>query len=403
VSAPAVFLYDVPEERARFEPFALSRPLGELRYGAYLLRERWEQALGLRVQGHLTAPHLADYTEPGAPPAVAEPGAPDAPRLVLRSSFAPAAAPGVLTDAREPTAFVEEGGTVVGAALPPGTPWPGWAGLGGFSRRTASGRLLEGAWALVRDLGSVLAADLERRVAELEARVPALATVLGSAELLGVEDADIEPHVVFDTRGGPIWIASGASVRSFSRLAGPLFVGPGTRVVGGQLRESAIGPRCVVHGEVSNAVFLGYANKAHDGFLGHSVVGRWVNLGAGTVTSNLKNTYGPVRLNLGAERVETGMTFLGSLIGDHAKTAIGTMLPTGCVIGAGANLFGNARPAGAVPPFAWGTDEPGRLMACRMFLQVAGRVMPRREVELDDRTRRYLEQVWRAGTGRPCD
>jgi len=133
------------------------------------------------------------------------------------------------------------------------------------------------------------------------------------------------------------------------------------------------------------------------------VVGRWANLGAGTITSNLKNTYGPVRLTLGATRYETGLTFLGSLIGDHVKTAIGTMLPTGCVIGVGANLFGSRRPPSEVPAFAWGLDEPGVVMECGRFVEIAGRVLPRRDVAVDDRTRRYLAAVWGAATRRtPC-
>ena len=222
------------------------------------------------------------------------------------------------------------------------------------------------------------------------------------AQLFIDAGAVIEPHVVFDTRNGPIWIQAKAEVRAFSRLAGPLVIGAGTRVVGGYLRESSIGPMCVVHGEVSNSVFLGYANKSHDGFLGHSIVGRWVNLGAGTITSNLKNTYGPVRLNLGATRVETGMTFLGSMIGDHVKTAIGTMLPTGCVVGTGANLFGDRRPGPLVPAFAWGTDEPERRMACRMFLQAAARVLARRDVTCDGPMRAWLEALWSHCTGQPC-
>jgi hypothetical protein len=95
--------------------------------------------------------------------------------------------------------------------------------------------------------------------------------------------------------------------------------------------------------------------------------------------------------------------FMGSLIGDHVKTAIGTMLPTGCVIGVGANLFGTRRPGTEVPPFAWGLDEPGRVMECGRFVEIAARVMPRRDVAVDDRTRRYLAAVWGAATRQtPC-
>src|SRR5207244_4996615 len=94
---------------------------------------------------------------------------------------------------------------------------------------------------------------------------------------------------------------------------------------GRPIRTSAIRPHCKVRGEVSHFVFLGYANKAHDGFVGHSVIGRCVNLGAGTITSDLKNTYGPVRLDAAGTTIETGLLHLGTLLGDHAKPAIGTL------------------------------------------------------------------------------
>jgi UDP-N-acetylglucosamine diphosphorylase/glucosamine-1-phosphate N-acetyltransferase len=401
----AVYLYDDPADIPKFFPFTQSRPIAELRHGAWLLRERAARALG-PVAGHLASAHLADFGDPDSAPVVPAPGS-QKPRIFLRSTFAVeeqelnlaggGGPPGVrLTDAA---------GTSVGAVLAGSTEWAGPPGIAtSWPAIALRGRLLAGAWELVAHLGETLRADLEaERAGRQEGRVPAGCTVLGDPDDLFVDQGTlVEPLVVFDTRGGPIWIQAGAEIRTFSRLAGPLVVGRGSRVIGGQLRDSSIGPRCVVHGEVSNSIFLGYANKAHDGFLGHSIVGRWANLGAGTITSNLKNTYGTIRLNLGGERVETGMQFLGSLIGDHVKTAIGTMLPTGCVIGTGANLFGTTRPASSVPAFAWGTEEPGRLLACRMFLQTAAKVLPRRDVAFDDAARRYLESIWRHATGQPC-
>lgn len=403
----AVHLYDDPADVPQFLPFTDARPIGELRYGAWLLRERIERELG-PVSAHVTGPHLAGYTEPGAPPAVVRPPAGQA-RLLLRSTFVPgvqdfAMAIGATTGSA--VRLVDESGATIGAALPPKMEWNGPGALAPTAPTVVlKGRRLLGAWELIADLPGVLRADLDAaRLAAKRTRVPAGCTVLGDAALLVVDDAAaVEPHVVFDTRGGPIWVQALAEIRTFSRLSGPLLVGTGSRVVGGQLRESSIGPRCVVHGEVSNSLFVGYANKAHDGFLGHSVIGRWVNLGAGTITSNLKNTYGPVRLTLGTTRIETGMQFLGALIGDHAKTAIGTMLPTGCAIGVGANVFGTARPACPVPPFAWGTDRPGEVLKCREFLQTASRVLPRRDVAFDEATRRWLSDVWQHCTGRSCD
>jgi hypothetical protein len=129
---------------------------------------------------------------------------------------------------------------------------------------------------------------------------------------------------------------------------------------------------------VATSVFLGYANKSHDGFVGHSVIGQWVNLGAGTITSNLKNTYGPIRLELPSGRVETGRTNLGSLIGDHAKTAIGTLLMTGAVIGAGATVTSNPVPR-YLRPLTWNREERLTLSG---FLTIARRVMPRRGVDV---------------------
>jgi hypothetical protein len=156
---------------------------------------------------------------------------------------------------------------------------------------------------------------------------------------------------------------------------------------------------CKVHGEVSNVIFIGHANKGHDGFVGHSMLGRWVNLGAGTITSNLKNTYGTVQLWTPDGIRETGMQFLGTLFGDHAKTGIGLRLTTGTVIGAAANVYGSVMPPKAVAPWGWG--EAGSLAAYRAdkFLQVAERMMARRHVTLSESSRRQLlasyERRWR--------
>src|SRR2546422_513484 len=117
------------------------------------------------------------------------------------------------------------------------------------------------------------------------------------------------------------------------------------------------------------------------------------NLGAGTITSNLKNTYGRVRLEIAGTRLETGLQLLGSLIGDHAKTAIGTLLGTGTVIGTGANVFDDVRPPKYIPPFAWG-GAGGARMSRDGFLKIAGRVLPRRDVVVDDATRAVLERIY---------
>jgi hypothetical protein len=156
---------------------------------------------------------------------------------------------------------------------------------------------------------------------------------------------------------------------------------------------------CRLRGEIEESVILGHSNKAHDGFLGHSYVGRWVNLGAMTTNSDLKNNYGPVRLGSPSGPVETGLTKLGCLLGDHVKTAIGTRINTGTVVGAGANLFGDSIPPAWVRPFAWGSDPAGPLFKQDRFLRLAKRVLERRGVEYDEQTDAWLAACWKAGAG----
>jgi len=309
------------------------------------------------------------------------------PLIVARSDFAPA---GTRMSLGPEVRRLTSDGITVAWIIPDGEPWH--ADLLGASQEI-DGLLLRGAFDLVTALEQLLEHDCADFLTGVTDLLPGNTTVLGDVARVRSSGADIEPGVVFDVRHGVIVIDHGAEVRSGTRLEGPCYVGPGARVLGGFIRTSIIGPRSVVRGEVSSTIFHGYANKGHDGFVGHSVIGRWVNLGAGTTTSNLKNTYGIVRLSIAGAPVETGRQLLGSLIGDHAKTAIGTMLPTGTVIGAGANVFGEGLTK-YVPPFAWGANGKEQLTE-EGFLRIAERVMPRRDVAVTAERRASLTAIFR--------
>src|SRR6185312_8563997 len=200
---------------------------------------------------------------------------------------------------------------------------------------------------------------------------------------------------------GGIHVASGSHIHAFTRLVGPCYIGRNVTVMGGDISGCSIGDVCKVRGELSSSVLLGHSNKGHDGFVGHSYLGRWVNLGAGTVTSNLKNTYGTVSLWTPGGVRDTGLQFLGTMFGDHVKTGIGLRLTTGTVLGTGANVFENMPPK-AVPPFAWGSKPPYETYRADKFVETAARMMARRHVELSDRARRHLMRVhagrWTAET-----
>lgn len=194
----------------------------------------------------------------------------------------------------------------------------------------------------------------------------------------------IKPGVVLDADTGPICIGRDVLIEPNAVIQGPCCIGdrsiirPGTVIRG----NTSIGPVCRVGGEIEDTIFQGYANKQHDGFLGHSFVCPWVNLGADTVTSDLKNTYGTVRVALNGVPVETGQHFVGSFIGDHSKTGIGTILPTGCVVGVAANVFTQHAVPKFVPSFAWLTEDGLTRYRLDKAIRIAEIVMARRDVHL---------------------
>jgi UDP-N-acetylglucosamine diphosphorylase/glucosamine-1-phosphate N-acetyltransferase len=381
----ALYLLD-PDPAPVWAPFAGVRPLSELRAGAALIRERWETFVGAEAREIFAHGHLAGFAEPGTPSVVARHQV-TGPAVIGSSTFAPTG----LAPALPPTPVrLSCGGITVGWAVPEGATWDG--PLAHAQALEVAGVVLHGVFDLIPALARLLPDDVREMLGESDA-VPAGCTVLGDPDALALHGAIVEPGVVFDVSHGAIIVESGVEIRAGTRLEGPLWVGANARLLGGEIRGSAIGPRCNVRGEMASCVLLGYANKAHDGFVGHSIIGRWVNLGAGTITSNLKNTYGTVRLEVAGTGIDTGQQLLGTLLGDHAKTAIGTLLGTGTVVGAGANVFDTVRAPKYVPPFAWGGSGKER-MRRDGFLQIVERVMPRRDVAVTPETRAVLGRVY---------
>lgn len=392
-------LYD--DARARtFEPFALTRPVSELRAGTELIRRRWEHALGVRATGFVAAPHLAQFDELDAPSMIA--GDLPAGTVIAQSRCVVSLTPiergatvwtcgGRVAAVRLPQAMPREAVVAGDATLESMAP-------AGAPSSEIGGWWMDDVWHFIRDLGAMLASDIAMRAGTLDTVTAAElgAAVLGSHPARVERGASIEPYVVFDASAGPILIRRGATVAPFTRLVGPCYVGEDSTVGGGRIAGTAVGEQCRVHGEVSASIFLGHANKSHEGFVGHSYLGRWVNLGASTVTSNLKNTYGPVTLWTPSGPRDTGMQFLGTFFGDHAKTAIGTRLTTGSVIGAGANVFGAEFAPKVVAPFAWGIASGAPTFEVDRFLAVAERMMGRRQVTLGDRARQWLSAAYAA-------
>jgi len=167
--------------------------------------------------------------------------------------------------------------------------------------------------------------------------------------------AVIHPFVCIDASHGPVYIDRDAEVHPFTRIEGPSYIGPKSLLLGTKLREGCtVGPVCRVGGEIEESIIHAYSNKYHDGFLGHAYVGEWVNLGALTTNSDLKNDYSTVEVTLNGKRIDTGSTKVGSMIGDHTKTSIGTLFNTGAICGAMCVLMATGEPLPkTIPSFSW--------------------------------------------------
>jgi UDP-N-acetylglucosamine diphosphorylase/glucosamine-1-phosphate N-acetyltransferase len=262
------------------------------------------------------------------------------------------------------------------------------AGLAPASLPEGAARLMEYPWHLVQENAAEIARQAVSRPAGLDGLVcPGAHVVAGHPVNVGAGSV-IKPGVVLDAEEGPVWIGERVRVQAGAVIQGPCFIGDGCIIQpAARLRGAcSLGPVCRIGGELEAVIFHGCSNKQHDGFIGHSYVGEWVNLGADTVGSDLKNTYGSVAVPIAGRPVDSGELFVGAFIGDHSKTAICTRLPTGCVIGHACNIVAAGFVPKFVPSFSWVTESGGITSNDpQKALAVAHTVVARRG-------RRYSEQ-----------
>ena len=247
--------------------------------------------------------------------------------------------------------------------------------------------------------GKAMELDFKRLTAGRKSQsISSTCTVIGDSEKIFIEPGATVEGAMLNTTGGCIYIGADAEVMEGACIRAPFaacrhaVVKMGAKVYG----ATTLGPYCKVGGEVSNVVFLGYSNKAHDGFLGNAVIGEWCNIGGGTTASNLKNDYSEVRLwNYAARRfLRTGRQFCGLIMGDHCKTGVNCMINTGTVMGVGVNLHGAGFPRPFVASFLEGSDVAGfKNVKLDAFFATAERVMARRGIALTDADRTIYEAI----------
>jgi UDP-N-acetylglucosamine diphosphorylase/glucosamine-1-phosphate N-acetyltransferase len=394
-----------------FAPLTHTRPVYELRLGIMGLRERCERAFATEAE-LICRPHLAAHLGASTGRRVNDlRGTSGAGSLLLVNGRAsdPFGLRAILAHDAEPAAYMN-GDLLVAARIADDR-------IGGLAANlVANGGLLEpgmlkvpaqhvapvplvtALWELPLQNGDQIRADVARLGAGGDGpdELPGVHRT-GDERLILAPGALVEPGAVLDLRAGPILIGRNARVAGLSRLEGPLAIGAHTQILGGRIRAgTTIGPECRVAGEVEAAILHGHTNKYHDGFIGHAYVGEWVNLGAMTTNSDLKNTYGTVKIWRDGALIDTREQKVGAMIGDHVKTGIGTLLDTGTVVGMVANIFGGSALLQSkwFPSFAWGTPPKLTLHDPERALVTMAEVMRRRGVTLTPAYRDLIDEAF---------
>lgn len=222
--------------------------------------------------------------------------------------------------------------------------------------------------------------------------------LIGTKEKLFIEEGASVEGAILNTNTGYIYVGRNAEIMEGSVVRGSLALCEhatlklSSKIYG----ATTIGPHSKVGGEVNNSILLGYSNKGHDGFLGNSVIGEWCNLGADTNNSNLKNNYGKIKCwNYEQQKmIESGLQFLGLIMGDHSKTGINTMLNTGTVVGVSSNIYGGDFPPKFIPSFSWGSANDFVDFNFDKAVEVAERMMERRKKQLSDADKSILNHIF---------
>lgn len=256
-------------------------------------------------------------------------------------------------------------------------------------------------WDLININGEELIKDFELRLSSHSRlnylnEVPDTVHLINDDQIFVEENVTIKPGVVLDASSGPIYIEKNSKILPNAVIEGPFFLGESSIVKTGAALYSntSIGKVCKIGGEIEQSIFMPYSNKQHSGFLGHSYLGSWVNLGADTNNSDLKNNYSKIKISLTSKEVDTGLQFLGLMIGDHSKSAINTMFNTGTVVGFSSNVFGAGFPDKYIPSFAWGGFENLNSYDLNKSIETAKIVTSRRKIDFTSDDELLFKEIY---------
>ncbi|MEI7942161.1 MAG: putative sugar nucleotidyl transferase [Candidatus Riflemargulisbacteria bacterium] len=268
----------------------------------------------------------------------------------------------------------------------------------GYIIKNIVAKRFENIWQIISDNGEMIRLDFEivDKGGLVLSRVETHTALTNEKDIYIGKHSTISPFVHIDATKGPVYIGRGVEIKSNVLIEGPVFIDNGAKIYPGYIRENtSIGENCRVGGEVEGSIFLANSNKYHAGFVGHSYVGEWVNFGAMATTSDLKNNYKEIILDLGEEEVASGTRLIGSIIGDHCKFGIGTMINSGTIFGVAVNVVGsNFKLPKRVSAFSWIVDGSRDVFLFDKFIETAKVVVSRRNKELSPEEISLFEQLY---------
>ncbi len=386
------------EHYAQFYPLSLTRPVFDLRCGMTSLREKITRQFPGAQLFLVCREYLADYVRETNYRVNQMPG--ELSWFVNGRFLFSAALPQNLKE----ELLLKHNGRTVAAHLKPDRlaahvqPLRLPEEIPGVAEHEVEGKWLNYPWDLVHANAHELVKDfvLANRGGQILGRIYPNVTLLQTQNIFIAQSAKLKPGAVLDAEDGPICLDEGATILPNACLQGPLYVGKNSTIkMGAKIYAgTSIGEVCKIGGEVEDSIIFGYSNKQHEGFLGHAYLGEWVNLGADTNNSDLKNNYSAVKVEIDGQMIDSGSLFVGLFMGDHAKSGINTMFNTGTVVGVMSNVFGAGYPNKCVPSFAWGGGETLEIYKLEHALETARRVMRRRQKELTPAQESVLRHVF---------
>jgi UDP-N-acetylglucosamine diphosphorylase/glucosamine-1-phosphate N-acetyltransferase len=371
-------------------PLTFTRPVCEIRAGILTIKEKWEKYLGAKMS-YITQEYLQVKYKLNV----------EDENILINGSVIPTNDLLSIVKNLNINEVLVKNNKIIALKLDK-------QGIGSFNynetdkynKRECSENFIEiiWSWDIFSTNGENIISDFELLTKDRKSAKISNTNNLLNAENIFIEEGAKLEFTTLNATTGPIYIGKNAKVMENSVIRGPFALGENSvvKLAAKIYGPTTVGPFSKVGGEINNSVIFGYSSKAHDGYLGNSVIGEWCNLGADTNNSNLKNNYAEVRLwNYETERFKkTGLQFCGLIMGDHSKCAINTMFNTGTVVGVNTNIFGDGFPRNFIPSFSWGGARGFTVYGIKKAFEVAEIVMARREKELNETEKDILKEIF---------